>query len=206
MTADPLSLATHGLFSSLGGVTKGLLETELHPRTEIRKHIVERLQFESTAAGRVYASRLLPLEDEDLAKVGPVILVYTEDDPVGPDEVSSVIDRNELEVVVEIVAASALADLQDALDAIELAVRSVVMQDETQGGHAAGTKFISSRFTQTGEGAYPLGGQRLLFQVEYQLSFADLVTDQLGTIGAEWDLPTPDGDPEAEDEINFPKE
>lgn len=206
MTADPLSIVTRGLFSSLTGVTRGLLQEELHPRTEIRKHITAAIQFETAVDGRVYANPIAPVDGERLAEVGPEIHVYTGDDPVAPEKTAAQIYRQHLEVFVEIAASSKLPDQQDVLDAIALAVQLIVVRDETQGGHAAETEFMGTTFDQSGEGKVPFAALRLTFRVGYDWSAVDLVGDALKRIGADWDLPTPDGTPEAQDEVTFTQE
>lgn len=52
----------------------------MHPRKAIRKALEVRLKAVNTAASdRVYASRVMPIDDEEIYKGGPAIAIYTRD-------------------------------------------------------------------------------------------------------------------------------
>lgn len=208
MASDPLALVSGGLFSSLSGLTQGLLESELHPRTVIRKHVTDKIKGNSLAQQRIFASRYMPMDGEKLAAVGPIVLVYTLDDPVDdePFQLSPRIDQRRLQLQVEILASSALEDQQDVLDAISLAVERIVLLDETQGGNAVESVLLDTRFNVAADGEYPFASNVLEFEIAYQVSAEDPIasTDTLDDIHADWDLgPEPDGTPEAQDHVHF---
>jgi hypothetical protein len=205
VSLDPLSALTGGLFGgNLSEATSGLLQSQMHRRAAIRKHVTDSLRFESDAANRIYASRFIPLQAEEIADIGPVILVYTLDDSV-EDLVAHTppVFRNILTVAVEIVSSTVLTDQQDPLDAIAQAVEAIVLRDESQGGNAQDTELSGSFFTLSDEGAYPVASLRLEFAVEYHTDAADLVGDELGKINIKWDLAPPDSEIEAEDDVVY---
>lgn len=207
MSADPLAILTGGLFSgeSLANATGGFLADELHPRARIRKHITERLKGASTAGDRVFASRHAPLKHDKLKLTGPILCVYTLSDR--PDRMVSdapPIYAMHVEVIVEAIAVSSLEDLEDALDALALAIEAVVLRDETQGGHAAETTLLGTITTIEEDGEDSLASQQVRFQVEYHHSAEDLVGDSLEKVHVQTKPPTftPDA-PVTQDDITL---
>lgn len=207
MSADPLAILTGGLFSgeSLANATGGFLADELHPRARIRKHITDRLKGASTAGDRVFPTRHVPMGHEKLAATGPILCVYTLTDL--PDRMVSEappVYAMHLEVVVEALAVSDLEDLEDALDALALAIEAVVLRDETQGGHAAETTLLGTTTTVEQGGEDALASQKVRFQVEYHHSAEDLVGDSLKKVHADWKPTTVTADaPETEDDVTL---
>lgn len=208
MSADPLFQLSGGLFSSLSGVTAGLLTEQLGTRTGIRKVITARLMSQTTAQGRIHASRYKPLDGDGLADSGPVILVYTGEERVdreNPVSQAPLIQRTYIAVAVEILASPYLPDIDDAFDAIEMAVKQIVLSDETQGGYAVETEFVSATpFRSPAESEYPVASLRLEFECEAHVYAFDQVSGLFSSAHVQWDVgPSPDGQIEAEDDLEF---
>ena len=206
MSSDPLSILTDGLFDgqTLGVATSGLLQATLHERTEVRRHVAALLVEATQASDRVFVTRTLPVNGEDLAGIGPVLLIFTTNDQAGdPINGAPPLYRFFLDLVVQIVAVSALPDLQETFDAIELVVRTILLADDTLGGHAAVIEPAGSVLEVFEQAEWDLASQTVTFRVEYHVDASDLPDGDLRTVIAGWNLAPPDGTLEAQDQLDL---
>jgi len=189
-----LSLATRGLFGGEG-------DGRLHPRSLIRRAVVTALRAEAGGlAGQIHASRVLPLNRARL----PAVLVYANSERiVGSRDDAGRIPIREIELVVEIVAASS-AELDEILDSHALAIERIVQQDETQAGHAEDTVLGDTKLTFVQEADAIYGSCQITFRVTYAQPAHENIEPDLGAASVRWDLgPEPDSQIDAEDRIAY---
>jgi hypothetical protein len=151
-----------------------------HPRKQIRTAFKNRLAvaladggFRTRAQGRIYASRLQPVNEEELKEDGPAILIYArmektdKDSDYGVEGDNSLVER-ELTLVTEAMTiANALTvddDLDDMAEEIETAIQDFIIP----GFESARIRLIESDIdVVTEQVKRPIGAIGLVWQIKY---------------------------------------
>ena len=137
-----------------------------HLRKAIRHEVVATLSAVAALAGRVTATRLVPVHQDQL----PQICVYTMDEDSASDGTAQGMQR-ELRLVVEILVAGN-AGLDDEADDLATAVEEALAQSRTRAGRAYDTLLLSTRFSVSREGEEKTGHCQLAYSVFYRTSRA----------------------------------
>jgi len=134
-----------------------------HVRKQIRDAVVTLLTGLTTTGTNVFASRVWPLNENDL----PCLLVFATDEQSERRSMGGGYDR-ELNLVIQGIVRTAEATLDDALDTIALEVETVMNADRKFGGLASQSYLRATELTLDGEGDKPHGLIRLTYAVRYQ--------------------------------------
>lgn len=188
--SDRLAVPT-GLSTTTPTLLEPPGETELHPRTLIRRFVVQRLRDAAAdAAGRVFSNRSRPLQKADL----PALVVYTRNE-ASPDVIVEAprVLRRRLELVVEVYAAVE-DDTDEVLDTIAERCEVIVHRDETQGGLCDRTLLARTESELSKDGDTTMGCLRLVFDCTYNLQTEEDVMPALTTMDTQWN--TDDQPPE----------
>ncbi len=176
------------------------------PLLEIRHAIRDLLKEAGTAAGpRVFANRYTRPSADEL----PVILVWTKDEDVEQRHTEW---KRTARVIVEVVCKGnpspldADANPDDDVDLLMDEVEIALDADHTFDGTAADSTFVRCEYAGDDEGEVALAAGRLELDVEYyeDRPKQPVLHEPLVSAGVTWDLgPTPDGQVEAEDELEL---
>jgi len=151
-----------------------------HPRRLIRTAFRDLLatpsaggEFHTRAQGRVYASRLQPVTEEELKEDGPAILVYArmdktdKDSDYGPDGDNSLVERELILVTEGMMVANSLTvddDLDDFAQEMETAIQDFMIP----GLESAVIRLIEADIdVVTEQVKRPIGAIGLVWKVRY---------------------------------------
>lgn len=137
-----------------------------HVREQIRNQIATILA--SLAGGRVYTSRVYPLE------VLPAIGIYAGSESSQQDPTIGIpVYNREVDVVIEI-ATEALSDVDAAVDELAADVEALMAADLTLSGLAADAPLISTSVSlDGGDSEIPIAFARLTYRVWYRTTAAN---------------------------------
>jgi hypothetical protein len=148
-----------------------------HPRTVIRTAIRDVLLGATSAAARVYKTRVLPLRKVEL----PAIAVYTLEEPVTADSINTApreLTRQPAVTIEGWVKDTDGVDLDDALDDLALEIETAMHADPYLGG-AAGESILSDTVIEVVEiGDRLLGMIALTYDVTYRTLAPDAPADE----------------------------
>jgi len=135
-----------------------------HVRKQIRDYFAVSLNGLTTTGSKVYASRVYPLQSENL----PAVLVYTTSED--SDEAAFSKQRVQNRVVDVMVEGyvKAVTGFDDTLDQIAREVEEALLDDPTCGGLSQNMVLTSTETEYSGEGETPVGTIRMTFQVNYR--------------------------------------
>ena len=140
-----------------------------HQRKTIRDAVITSLTGLSTTGSRVFNSRVYPNEESKL----PCLNVFTLSEPVELDSVKSTI--RSLELVVEGFA-SANSNIENTLDTIATEVEEALGSDTSLSNTCQSHNITNTEITLANEGSLPIGVVRLVFNVIYRTTQADVET------------------------------
>ncbi|OFX01391.1 MAG: hypothetical protein A3E78_01920 [Alphaproteobacteria bacterium RIFCSPHIGHO2_12_FULL_63_12] len=206
---DPLSLVTGGLFSAqglslvTGGLFSVVIDPNLHPRTRIRQYVVAKLKAAATtAADRVHAERVEPIQARTDEWRLPALNVFTRDEKVEIFSESPRVLKHTLDLVIDIIDGG--KGVEDRIDQIEEEIlKRIILPDRYLGQLAEDLVLASFGSDFDGAGAQKFGVNRLQFAVVYGREVSVQVGDDLLTVHNEWNFTAPDAQAEAEDVIEF---
>lgn len=137
-----------------------------HVREQIRNNVATALG--ALAGGRVYTSRVYPID------VLPAIGVFANSESSTEDPTLGIPRLNrQVDLTVEI-AAEAVADVDDVVDALAADVEAAIAANPTLSGVAVETPLIATTITlDGGDAELPLAFARLTFRVWYRTTTAD---------------------------------
>jgi len=187
----------------------------LHPRTLIRKAVIDILKGKTLAGDRVFSNRSIPATEENL----PIVHVFTLSEDIDEYSQAPRALARALSLVVEVIARGTKdAPLEDCLDEISMQIEQTLSLDDTLNRTCDDCILSSVSFETVDDGALPIGSCRLTFTVKYVTDMPNSVEDQavnlreLKTVGASWNIDTnndqddPDGVlEEAKDTIILPQ-
>lgn len=135
-----------------------------HVRKQIRDYFAVSLNGLTTTGSKVYASRVYPLQSENL----PAVLVYTTSEE--SEETAFSKQRVQDRVVSVIVEGyvKANSNFDDTLDSIAREVEEALLDDPTCGGLSKNMVLTSTEAEYSGDGEAPVGTIRMTFQVNYR--------------------------------------
>jgi len=135
-----------------------------HVRKQIRDFFAVALNGLTTTGSNVFASRVYPLQSENL----PAVLVYTTSED--SDEVAFSKQRVQNRVVDVMVEGyvKAITNFDDTLDQIAREVEEALLDDPTCGGLSQNMILSSTETEYSGDGESPVGTIRMTFQVNYR--------------------------------------
>jgi hypothetical protein len=134
-----------------------------HARTQIRNAIIALLSVLPSTAGRVFASRVYPLEESRL----PGLLIYSENETSALVTLSPpMISERSLTLRIEAVAES-VSGLDDTLDQICLEVETA-LSGEALEPLARSIALTATTITIEGTSDQPTGTAEMTFEVIYQ--------------------------------------
>jgi hypothetical protein len=163
----------------------------VHERKQIRDAVVAALSGHTSAAARVYPSRIRSLANEEL----PAICVYT--DAEQTDEPSANTAPRELkrsmQVAIEAwVSVVANGPVDDAFDAIALEIETAMDADDSLGGTVFWAWPSSTEFGIDNKGARPMGCVKIeytcVYHSELRTSAQDAARADLKKIDVQYDL------------------
>ena len=140
-----------------------------HQRKTIRDAVITSLTGLSTTGSRVFNSRVYPNEESKL----PCLNVFTLYEAVELDSVKSTI--RSLELVVEGFA-SANSNIENTLDTIATEVEEALGSDTSLSNTCQSHNITNTEITLANEGSLPIGVVRLVFNVIYRTTQADVET------------------------------
>lgn len=147
-----------------------------HVRQTIRESVVAQLvgtspSFRTLAADRVYETRILPLERQQL----PAIAVYAEKETVDPRSKDNAGElQRDLSLVIDGIVEAGL-NVDDAIDDLAKQIECAMNIDMTFGVAEVGNSILSSTETDIGvSGAKPIGMVRLTYAVTYYTPVPDV--------------------------------
>ena len=140
-----------------------------HQRKTIRDAVITSLTGLSTTGSRVFNSRVYPNEESKL----PCLNVFTLCEAVELDSVKSTI--RSLELVVEGFA-SANSNIENTLDTIATEVEEALGSDTSLSNTCQSHNITNTEITLANEGSLPIGVVRLVFNVIYRTTQADVET------------------------------
>lgn len=214
----PLDDLTGGLFDDASlstGVSALLSEQAIAQVALIRAAVVSELQANAPAgsASRIRASRFIPYEQ---GVELPAIGVYTLNHQVKGIDESPRAYLIEIEVALDIATEISGTldgeDSQQETDAIAHVVHAVLDSnrtlDELTSGmpreYGRGLVFERSETSVENDGQRLIPHNRLIYKAGIRVEAKDIVEDDLDRVDVDWDLgPAPDGQLEAEDEIEI---
>ncbi len=134
-----------------------------HLRQLIRNNVVTTLTGLTTTAGRIYRSRIHPLEQSKL----PGLCIFTRSESTEYVTISPPRrQQRTLTLAVEIYAAGT-SNLDNTLDTICKEVEEALYTDLTRGGYAKDTQVIAFEADFDGSGEQPVGVGLLTVQILY---------------------------------------
>lgn len=143
-----------------------------HVRKQIRDNIVTTLTGLATTGSKIYKTRVYSLADGKL----PGLCIYTGSETMEASTLTRPRTKTRvLEVFVEAYA-SAVSNLDDALDQICVEVEEALALDVTRGGKAKDTVVTAAEIEFSGEGEKPVGVARLTVTVTYMTKENDVET------------------------------
>ena len=140
-----------------------------HQRKTIRDAVITSLTGLSTTGSSVFNSRVYPNEESKL----PCLNVFTLSEAVELDSVKSTI--RSLELVVEGFA-SANSNIENTLDTIATEVEEALGSDTSLSNTCQSHNITNTEITLANEGSLPIGVVRLVFNVIYRTTQADVET------------------------------
>ena len=140
-----------------------------HQRKTIRDAVITSLTGLTTTGSRVFNSRVYPNEESKL----PCLNVFTLSEAVELDSVKSTI--RSLELVVEGFA-SANSNIENTLDTIATEVEEALGSDTSLSNTCQSHNITNTEITLSNEGSLPIGVVRLVFNVIYRTTQADVET------------------------------
>ena len=140
-----------------------------HQRKTIRDAVITTLTGLSTTGSRVFNSRVYPNGESKL----PCLNVFTLSEAVELDSVKSTI--RSLELVVEGFA-SANSNIENTLDTIATEVEEALGSDTSLSNTCQSHNITNTEITLANEGSLPIGVVRLVFNVIYRTTQADVET------------------------------
>ena len=140
-----------------------------HQRKTIRDAVITSLTGLSTTGSRVFNSRVYPNEESKLTCLN----VFTLSEAVELDSVKSTI--RSLELVVEGFA-SANSNIENTLDTIATEVEEALGSDTSLSNTCQSHNITNTEITLANEGSLPIGVVRLVFNVIYRTTQADVET------------------------------
>ena len=140
-----------------------------HQRKTIRDAVITTLTGLSTTGSRVFNSRVYPNEERKL----PCLNVFTLSEAGELDSVKSTI--RSLELVVEGFA-SANSNIENTLDTIATEVEEALGSDTSLSNTCQSHNITNTEITLANEGSLPIGVVRLVFNVIYRTTQADVET------------------------------
>lgn len=205
---DPISIATGGLFSGDGIslVTQGLFsvagDSNLHPRTLIRRYVVAKLKAAaSEVADRVHSERVEPIQAREAEWDLPALNIFTRDETAEEWAKSPRTLKRDVEVAIDIIDGG--RDVEDHIDEIAKWIERIIGSDIRLGQNADDVILRSTETSFDGAGAKKFGVARLIFVATYGTEVSIEPGDQLLRIHNEWNFTVPDAQKEAEDDITF---
>ncbi len=176
----------------------------MHQRTVIRDKAKALLLGKTLAGAHVYCSRVKPFSHRKLPAIGIYFNGGQADD--GGRNPRRYVRTEDL--VVEIVAAE-LADerVDELLDGLAEQVENIFLADETLDDTAWDCVLSDTDLRPTRAGDREFGSARIIFRVTYETVPPEGLSNDLDVVAADWDLgPVPDGQLEAQDQINLEEE
>jgi len=205
---DPISIATHGLFSGSGleAVTGGLFSVDaddsLLQRTTIRRYIVAKLKAAATdAADRVFSERKDSFQSSDYTEL-PALNVRTRTESADIWAESPRILKNTVEISIVVIDGG--EDAEERCERIEKLLRKVIIgPDKYLGQNADDLVYVGSEPRYDSSAAKKFGGVSVNFAATYGEEVSVDPSDQLQRIHNEWNFTKPDAQKEAEDDVLF---
>lgn len=134
-----------------------------HVRTQIRNSIVTLVTGLTTTGARVYASRLYPLQDDNL----PGLCVFTQSEEVDDEEgKNEQLQHRELLVVVAGYD-KVISGLDDQLDTIAAEVETAIFADRFLSGLLMSLDLVATEVELNVEQEKPLGKISITFRARY---------------------------------------
>lgn len=170
-------------------------------RMEVRHAVRDRLIGKTVAGDRVYTTRKRALWKAGL----PALVIYTveELEPEIKGEGEAPLWHRQLMVAVDVVVNDKDGVPDDAVDELCDQVETAIFGGERFIGteHVVGLAHAGVQFRFEGRASSMLGAARILMSIPYEWTIeVDPATSAPWTLLAtDWDLPTPDGVPEAVD-------
>lgn len=143
-----------------------------HPRTLIRNAFVDHLKDATVAEERVYAGRLMPIEEPEL----PAIVVHTRDkEETTRRSASGWNGFEERRCIVSVVCvAQSFDDIEDDLDSMGAQVEAALQAWVIPGFESSDALLIDSDSDDPEfEGALTTGARRLRYGVTYRVPYRD---------------------------------
>jgi len=177
---------------------------EIHPRTLLRRAVKQILLAAGTPAGdRVRTCWAVQTKISDM----PLLLVYDDDERNQGEQGD---DYPILAITLEIegqVEGSDPEAVEDAMDALALAVQRALAANPTLNGTASRVRYKGAGKTRSTKGSRIAGGITLSYEAQYTMPDPDPGSlDDLLHVHADYDLQPADGRVDAADDILFESE
>jgi len=143
-----------------------------HIRQQIREAVVTKLKEITTFSNRVYPYRTMP------HTLLPDAVVKTDDDVVIRELTADHKYMRALSLIIE-TRVKAVADIDDTLDSLCLAIEEKMMADPTFGGLLKSLELSSTKIEMSQESEQPVG----LATIEYEAWYRMLRTDADTVVG-----------------------
>jgi hypothetical protein len=135
----------------------------MHARTQIRNAVTALLLNNTSAADKVYQSRIYPLENPKL----PALLVYTKQEVVGDQSMSRPRTQiRQLQLTVEAYV-KANGNIDETADTLALEVEQIIATDPTLSGLAKDTMLTNTDIQFSDEGEKPISVVVLTYSINY---------------------------------------
>ncbi len=137
----------------------------MHKRKEIRKFVSELLATAVDVGTRIYPHRPDPVFQVEL----PAVLIDFGIEVTDHEETAPRIYNRKMPLIIDVQSVFTLESVEETFDKYLTQIENALVRDREMGGLVFEVSLLSiSQLQINPEGDIPVGGQRLIFEIEYE--------------------------------------